>query len=441
MPTTELVQAFLVGRDAYLTVPLAYQGFLDQDTSQFRCQFAALNSQVWTDWLTVSATGQVTIPSLTTGSLTLTTPLGVTSGGTGTATAFTAGSIVFAGPAGVYAQDNTNLFYDDVNNRVGLGTAAPAALLELVETSTASIRGLVATQVNTGFNGSSIRFRKARGAPGALTTVATADELASFSAYGYDGTNYLAAAAMIVTVTGTVTATRVAADIDFYTATDAAPSVLTKRLTIANTGNVGIASLGTANLLNVGGTQAGNASFEVSVGGSVVFQSFNRFLSVYTGMNVDGLAINIRPSGTTAIGVQAGGLVAFGTHAATAVLHIKAGTATANTAPLKLTSGALLGTAEAGAVEFLTDAFYGTITTGAARKTFAFLESPAFTGTATFAGPLTLKGYTVATLPAGVVGQCAYCTDLLAPGFLVAAVGGGGVVGPVFFNGTSWVAF
>jgi len=54
----------------------------------------------------------------------------------------------------------------------------------------------------------------------------------------------------------------------------------------------------------------------------------------------------------------------------TAVLHLKAGTATAETAPLKLTSGTLLTAPEAGAAEFLTDDFYGTITTGAARKKF-----------------------------------------------------------------------
>jgi hypothetical protein len=44
--------------------------------------------------------------------------LPVTNGGTGTSTAFTAGSVVFAGPSGVYAQDNTNLFYDDATNRL-----------------------------------------------------------------------------------------------------------------------------------------------------------------------------------------------------------------------------------------------------------------------------------------------------------------------------------
>jgi hypothetical protein len=49
--------------------------------------------------------------------------------------------------------------------------------------------------------------------------------------------------------------------------------------------------------------------------------------------------------------------------------------------PLMFTSGALLTSSLAGYMEFLTDKWYGTITTGAARKTFAFLESPVFTGT------------------------------------------------------------
>lgn len=53
--------------------------------------------------------------------------------------------------------------------------------------------------------------------------------------------------------------------------------------------------------------------------------------------------------------------------------------------------------------------------------------------------PVTLKGYTVATLPAGVVGHFAYATDLLAPAFFGAAAGGGAVTGPVFYNGAAWV--
>jgi hypothetical protein len=68
--------------------------------------------------------------------------------------------------------------------------------------------------------------------------------------------------------------------------------------------------------------------------------------------------------------VRDDGNVGIGTTAPTAVLHLKAGTATANTAPLKFTTGTSLTTAEAGAVEFTTDDLFFTITTGAARKGF-----------------------------------------------------------------------
>jgi len=54
--------------------------------------------------------------------------------------------------------------------------------------------------------------------------------------------------------------------------------------------------------------------------------------------------------------------------APTAWVHIGAGAAAAGSAPLKLTSGTSLTTAEAGAMEFTTDDFFLTITTGAARK-------------------------------------------------------------------------
>ena len=57
--------------------------------------------------------------------------IGVTYGGTGTATAFTAGSVVFAGASGVYSQDNANLFWDNSNDRLGIGTATPVSKLEV----------------------------------------------------------------------------------------------------------------------------------------------------------------------------------------------------------------------------------------------------------------------------------------------------------------------
>lgn len=97
-------------------------------------------------------------------------------------------------------------------------------------------------------------------------------------------------------------------------------------------------------------------------------------------------------------GLIVSGPVGLGVTTPTANVHLKAGTATANTAPLKFTSGTLNTSAEAGAMEFLTDAFYGTITTGAARKTFAFLESPSFTTPALGVATATsINGLTIST--------------------------------------------
>ena len=70
-------------------------------------------------------------PITTSGTLTLSGTLVAVNGGTGTSTAFTAGSVVFAGASGVYSQNNTQLFWDNANNRLGVGNATPAATLDV----------------------------------------------------------------------------------------------------------------------------------------------------------------------------------------------------------------------------------------------------------------------------------------------------------------------
>jgi hypothetical protein len=104
--------------------------------------------------------------SATSGAVTLAGTLAVGNGGTGTSTAFTAGSVVFAGASGVYSQDNTNFFWDDTNNRLGLGTTSPGFTLEVVNNSTgvqsriasSSSSGTSFSMVNTAANGRSWRI-------------------------------------------------------------------------------------------------------------------------------------------------------------------------------------------------------------------------------------------------------------------------------------------
>ena len=81
---------------------------------------------------------------------------------------------------------------------------------------------------------------------------------------------------------------------------------------------------------------------------------------------------------TERVRITSSGTTGFGVTAPRARIHVQSGSTTI--APLKFNSGSLLSSPQAGAVEFLTDAWYGTITSGNARKTFAFLEAPQFTG-------------------------------------------------------------
>ena len=53
----------------------------------------------------------------------------------GSITSATAGSVLFAGASGVLAQDNANFFWDDTNNRLGLGTTTPALLFDVAFSS------------------------------------------------------------------------------------------------------------------------------------------------------------------------------------------------------------------------------------------------------------------------------------------------------------------
>lgn len=62
------------------------------------------------------------------------------------------------------------------------------------------------------------------------------------------------------------------------------------------------------------------------------------------------------------------------------------------------------------------------------------------TGNVKASGTMKTGGYTVATLPAPVLGTFTFVTDALAPTYMAPVVGGGGVIQPVFGNGTAWVA-
>lgn len=133
--------------------------------------------------------------------------------------------------------------------------------------------------------------------------------------------------------------------------------------------------------------------------------------------------------GNRRINVDSAGNVGISVNSPTAALHLKAGTATASSAPLKFTSGTLLTTPEAGALEYASNTFY-------IRGTDGLSVASTITAGAT----VRLKSYTVATLPTGIEGDIAYCTDLTSPTYNGTLTGGGSVRHLVFRNATVWVS-
>ena len=90
-------------------------------------------------------------------------------------------------------------------------------------------------------------FRKSRGTVGTPTVITTADELGTIQFSGYGGASgYVVGAAIKAISSGTIADTRIPAQLEFWTGTNATPSVLTKRMTIDN---VGLATIiGTATI-------------------------------------------------------------------------------------------------------------------------------------------------------------------------------------------------
>jgi len=89
------------------------------------------------EYKTIQGTANQIIVTHGTASITLSTPQDIHTGASPTfvgltLSGLTQGSILFAGSGGLISQDNTNLFWDNVNKCLGVGTATPAYRLDIV---------------------------------------------------------------------------------------------------------------------------------------------------------------------------------------------------------------------------------------------------------------------------------------------------------------------
>lgn len=148
-------------------------------------------------------------PITSSGTLAITlsgTALPVANGGTGTSTAFTPGSLVFAGASGVYSQDNSQLFWDDTNFSLGIGTTTPftggtggqaSPLLQIYKATGSPTISLVADAASplyagqcygtTAGQGTLVRGLRLRGTQASPTVAIAGDTTIAIQGFGYDG--------------------------------------------------------------------------------------------------------------------------------------------------------------------------------------------------------------------------------------------------------------
>ncbi len=306
----------------------------------------------------------------------------------GTATAntaplkFTSGVNLTTPEAGAVEYDGTNLFFTDsgavrrtIATATTLGSYLPLAGGTMAGAVVSSAGTAAAPSVGVGSTSSGL-FSAATDMIG-LSTAGT--ERIRVDATGNVGIGTLSPGNLLH-VNGTSQATT------FITGngTAAAPSI-----SFASSTNTGLFKNGTAGTIyftfagsqnlttNSSSLYGVNGDFKVRLSGTVsaAAPTYTFVGDATTGMFRSGVGnLAISTSSAERLRIDSTGNIGIGTTLPTAVINIKAGTAAASTAPLKFTSGPVLTTPEAGAVEYDgTNLFY--TDSGAVRRTIASLTS------------------------------------------------------------------
>ena len=227
------------------------------------------------------AFGQLSLTAGVTGTLP------VANGGTGTSTAFTTGSVVFAGASGTYSQSNSELFWNNSSNFLGIGTGSPDAVLTIVSPTQTSVTAgtlpagtdlhivgadsaitrITQDSFGTG-NYPAYTGRSSRGTAASPTASQTGDILSQYGGRGRGATDYstTSVARIDLEAAENFTDTAQGSYISFHTTALGAASPV-ERFRIGPSGQLGIggATYGTSGyVLTSGGASAAPTWSQVS---------------------------------------------------------------------------------------------------------------------------------------------------------------------------------
>lgn len=198
-----------------------------------------------------------------------------------TFSAMTLGSVLFAGTSGVLSQDNSKFFYDSTNHFLGLGTASPSTVLDIVGTS------IRQSNTTTDATNKAFRFQTRN------FTNAQNDFLLVF------GQSKTSANTLILG--GGQTGSVAASTVSIFTGAGNNTDTGTARLTVDASGNVLIASLTGSKVVftdsskNLTSTGIGTSSQFIKGDGSLDSNTY------ITGNQTITLSGDVTGSGTTAI--------------------------------------------------------------------------------------------------------------------------------------------
>ena len=159
--------------------------------------------------------------------------------------------------------------YDEVNNRLGIGTTSPTGLFHAVGTVAQVFFGQRSSDNSGSANAT---FWKSRGTTSSPTIVQDGDAIGGFVFGAYDGSNFIETSDFVAIVDGTVSSNTVPQAIRFRTGTTVANR--TERMRIGSSGNILI------------GTTT-DSGFKLDVNGTSQFQNT---------VNLNTLAVNGRES-------------------------------------------------------------------------------------------------------------------------------------------------